>query len=65
MENIDVMVWLWVPKVQIDEQPTIVHHNHIVHAIHLCLPINRFYWVRLFENLRILMKVSSMNPMQP
>jgi len=39
VENIDVMVWCWVPKVQIDEQPTIIHHNHIVHAIHLFLPI--------------------------
>jgi hypothetical protein len=39
MENIDVTVCFWVPKVQIDEQPTIVHRNHIVHAIHLFLPI--------------------------
>jgi hypothetical protein len=33
------MEWLGVPKVQIYEQPMVVHHHYVVHVIHFFLPM--------------------------
>jgi len=39
MKDIDSMVWPLILKVQIHKQPTMVHHDHVVHAIHFFPPI--------------------------
>ncbi len=39
LQDIDVMEWLGILEVQIYEQPMMVHHHYVVHAIHFLLPI--------------------------
>jgi hypothetical protein len=39
VKDIDIMVWPWVLNVQIYEQPTMVHHNYVVHVVHFFWPI--------------------------
>jgi hypothetical protein len=60
------MIWSWVHEVQINEQPTVVHRNWIVHAIfYFFYPLNQLWWDGLFQGLHNLMKVRSINLMQP
>jgi len=38
-QDTDIMEWLKVPKVQICEQPMVVHRHYVVHAIHFFPPM--------------------------